>query len=66
MLSIAGILNVSAFSMNKAGIQNHEYYRLITAAFFFHVDIIHLLCNMYSLAIIGKEVETVLGKKKNS
>ena len=63
MLSIAGILNVSAFSMNKAGIQNHEYYRLITAAFF-HVDIIHLLCNMYSLAIIGKEVETVLGKKK--
>ncbi len=63
MLSVAGILNVSAFSMNKAGIQNHEYYRLITAAFF-HVDIIHLLCNMYSLAIIGKEVETVLGKKK--
>ena len=63
MLSIAGILNVNDFSMNKIGILNHEYYRLITAAFF-HADLIHLLCNMYSLAIIGKEVETVLGKKK--
>lgn len=63
MLSLTGILNVNAFSMNKIGIVNHEYYRLITAAFF-HADIVHLLCNMYSLAIIGKELETVLGKKK--
>lgn len=63
MLSVSGILDVNAFSMNKTGIQNHEFYRLITAAFF-HADIIHLLCNMYSLAIIGKELENVLGKKK--
>lgn len=63
MLSVAEILNVNDFSMNKTGIINHQYYRLITAAFF-HSDLIHLICNMYSLAIIGKEIETVLGKRK--
>ena len=63
MLSTSGIINVNDYSMNKVGILNHEYYRLITASFF-HADLIHLLCNMYSLAIIGKELETVLGKKK--
>ena len=56
-----GILN--NFANYYLYVQNGEYYRLITAAFF-HADLIHLLCNMYSLAIIGKEVETVLGKKK--
>lgn len=63
LLSLSGILNVNDFSMSKSGILNHQYYRLLTASFF-HSDIIHLVCNMYSLAIIGKEIETVLGKRK--
>ena len=31
---------------------------------FLHIGIMHLLCNMYSLYIIGKEVENVFGKWK--
>ena len=43
--------------------KNGDYYRLFTSMFL-HIGILHLLCNMYSLYIIGKEVETVFGKVK--
>lgn len=43
----------------KAG----EYYRLFTCVFL-HIGIMHLLCNMYSLYIIGREVESLFGKVK--
>lgn len=42
---------------------NHHYYRLITAAFL-HGGFSHYLCNMYSLYIIGTQVENFLGKTK--
>ena len=41
----------------------HEYYRIITSGFF-HVDIIHLLVNMYSLYIIGSQIENYFEKIK--
>ena len=41
--------------------KNGDYYRLFTSMFL-HIGILHLLCNMYSLYIIGKEVENVFGK----
>lgn len=44
-------------------VKNGEYYRLFTCIFL-HIGIMHLLCNMYSLYIIGREVETVYGKWK--
>ncbi len=40
-----------------------EIYRLITCAFL-HGSLIHLLVNMYSLWIIGSQVETYVGKIK--
>lgn len=40
-----------------------EYYRILTSMFV-HANLIHLICNMYSLYIIGNQVETFLGKKK--
>lgn len=40
-----------------------QYYRLITYAFV-HNDIIHLLCNMYSLYSIGRYVEAKYGHTK--
>lgn len=40
-----------------------EVWRLLTCVFL-HIGIIHLLVNMYSLYIIGRNVETVLGKFK--
>lgn len=40
-----------------------EYYRIFTCMFL-HIGIIHLLCNMYALYIVGKEVENLFGKLK--
>lgn len=44
-------------------VKNGEYYRLFTSIFL-HIGIMHLLCNMYSLYIIGREVENLFGKVK--
>ncbi len=43
----------------KAG----EVWRLISSMFL-HIGIVHLACNMYSLWVIGKQLETFLGKFK--
>ena len=40
-----------------------EYYRLFTSIFL-HAGIVHLLCNMYSLYVIGPQVESFYGKLK--
>ena len=40
-----------------------QYYRLITSIFL-HIGFWHIFCNMYSLYIIGKEVENFFGKIK--
>ena len=40
-----------------------DIYRLITGGFM-HADGIHLFCNMYSLSIIGPELESFVGRKK--
>lgn len=42
-------------------VKNGEVYRLLTSIFL-HAGIIHLLLNMYSLKIIGGQLETYLGK----
>ncbi len=44
-------------------VKSGEYYRLFTSMFL-HIGVIHLLCNMYSLYIIGREVESLFGKAK--
>ena len=40
-----------------------EYWRLLTCVFL-HAGIIHLSCNMYSLYVIGPQVESFYGKIK--
>lgn len=40
-----------------------EYFRLFSSIFL-HAGIIHLLCNMYSLYVIGPQVESFYGKLK--
>lgn len=65
LLEILNILNVNYFSMNLASVKNGEIYRILTSAFF-HSGPIHLFCNMYSLYIIGTQLETVMGKAKFS
>ena len=44
-------------------INRKEYYRIFTSAFT-HFDLIHLLCNMYSLYNIGPTIEHLLGTAK--
>lgn len=40
-----------------------DYYRLFTSIFL-HAGIMHLICNMYSLYVIGPQVESFFGKIK--
>ena len=44
-------------------VRNGEYFRLFTSMFL-HADIFHILCNMYSLYIIGPQLESFYGTKK--
>lgn len=44
-------------------VKGGQIYRLITCIFL-HIGLWHLLCNMYSLFIIGKEIENLYGKVK--
>ena len=53
----------TALALHKSYVQSGQVYRLITAAFT-HESIFHLLMNMYSLYIIGSQVETYIGKYK--
>ena len=65
ILQMIGIIKTSQFGMNSELVKGGEYYRIITSAFL-HGGVIHLLCNMYSLYVIGTQLETVLGKIKFS
>ena len=44
-------------------IKSGDYYRIITSAFL-HIGTVHLLCNMYSLYILGQNIEHFFGKIK--
>ena len=43
--------------------KNGEFYRIFTCIFL-HAGIIHLACNMYSLFVIGPQIESFYGKLK--
>lgn len=63
LLQVSGIINTFEFATSGAALRANRFFVVITAAFL-HSDIIHLACNMYSLYIIGTQIETVLGKIK--
>ena len=63
VLDQSGLINSAKYAMNADLVKAGEYYRLFTCAFF-HGGLLHLACNMYSLYLIGRELETVLGKTK--
>lgn len=67
-----GIFNVNANLLYKLGalvnfnsMANNpvELYRLFTSIFL-HAGVIHLACNMYSLYVIGPQLESFFGKTK--
>lgn len=63
LISIDSINLLNYGAVNQFAIKNGEVVRLVLAMFL-HANIIHLIVNMYSLAIVGKQVETYLGKVK--
>lgn len=50
-------------AFQKELILQGQYYRLLTSAFL-HIGILHLLFNSYALYIIGRQLESFLGKTK--
>ena len=48
------------FLLTGYGVEHGEYYRLLTAAFL-HGSITHIAFNMFSLYVIGTQVERLLG-----
>ena len=62
-------ISISASTLAQFGgnngllVKSGELWRLITSAFL-HVSLIHLFVNMYSLVILGTQVETYIGKWK--
>lgn len=48
---------------NSYLVSNGDFYRLITSVFL-HASWIHLIVNMYSLKIIGSQLENFIGKSK--
>lgn len=57
-------LTLLAFGANlDVLVESGQIYRLFTCMFL-HIGIMHLICNMYSLYVIGKEVENLYGKLK--
>ena len=60
-LSPANLYNLGG--VYKEAVKEGEIYRLIAGAFL-HSDAIHLLTNMYSLYIIGRSLENLVGKRK--
>ena len=61
---VTGLFDLyTMLAVQVSHVKNYELYRLLTAGFM-HADIFHLFCNMYSLAIIGSQLESFIGKKK--
>ncbi len=52
-----GLVNLSTFDSNL------EFYRLFSSIFL-HASIFHLICNMYSLYVIGPQLESFYGRVK--
>jgi len=69
LMYILGKGSQDAFTLIKFGafqkdlILGGEYYRLITSVFL-HIGIFHLLFNCYALYVIGRQLESFLGKIK--
>ena len=50
-------------ALNKILVLAGDYYRLVTSAFL-HIGFWHLVCNMYALYILGRDIESYFGTLK--
>ena len=61
LMGDSNLVYITLGANNKILVKNGQIFRLITYAFL-HGSLIHLITNMYSLWIIGSQVENNLGK----
>ena len=61
--NITGGVLLQFGALNSVLVQNGQFWRLITAGFV-HSGFLHLLFNMYSLYLIGTQLENFVGKWK--
>lgn len=61
--SLDGLTLYNFGAVSSGAIKSGEIWRLVTGTFL-HAGIIHLFANMYSLYIIGSQLENFVGKKK--
>lgn len=61
LMGDSNLVYITLGANNKILVKNGQIFRLITYAFL-HGSLIHLITNMYSLWIIGNQVENNLGK----
>jgi len=54
---------INTFAVYGPFVREGDFYRLITGIFL-HADILHLGFNMYSLYVIGSQIESFFGKTK--
>ena len=63
LLNFGNIDIYNVLCLNPIAVKNGQWYRIITSAFI-HYDLIHIICNMTSLYIIGTQLESFIGKKR--
>lgn len=63
LLQYMGVIPIYKYAMSGELLREGNYWVVLTSCFM-HAGIIHLFCNMYSLYVIGVQLETVLGKIK--
>jgi membrane associated rhomboid family serine protease len=59
---IGGPVRDAALGGQVVGVADHEYYRLITAAFLHSTTPLHILFNMWALVVVGPSLEQALGR----
>ena len=60
---LIGGVNATDLGLGVIGVADGEYYRLLSAAFL-HGGFLHLLVNMFSLYLLGPQLEAMLGRSR--
>ncbi len=60
--AMIGLARDSALGGQLIGVADHQYYRLITAAFLHSTTPLHILFNMWALVVVGPSLEQALGR----
>jgi membrane associated rhomboid family serine protease len=63
LVEIAAPVFVARFEMFPLAVAQGQWYRLITAGFL-HANFLHILLNMWALWIVGRPLETMLGRAR--